>query len=153
MKNKKDSILENDPVLENEIPKEEKVRNLVENVKEEKTKTKSSYKKRKEAEEKTAEDFKKSISGIASLALEIIVMRMPNPQPLLIQEKEQIDIAFSNLAEKYLPTIDRYKEETAFLFAMVTIILPRSGILEKMFSKKEKKIENKNNDNNAEQNT
>jgi hypothetical protein len=153
MKVKKENI-ETESEIE-AVPKEEKVKNLVENVKEEKSKSgvKSTYKKRKEAEEKTAEEFKKSISGIASLALEIIVMRMPNPQPLLIQEKEQIDIAFSNLAEKYLPTIDRYKEETAFLFAMVTIILPRSGILEKMFSKKEKKIENKNNDNNAEQNT
>jgi hypothetical protein len=135
------------------MPKEEKIKVILENVKEEKTKSKSTYKKKKEAEEKTAEEFKKSISGIASLALEIIVMRMPNPQPLLIQEKEQIDIAFSNLAEKYLPTIDRYKEETAFLFAMVTIILPRSGILEKMFSKKEKKIENKTNDLNATEQT
>lgn len=77
----------------------------------------------KEAEAK--EEFKKSISGIGGMVIGLVVKRLPNPVPLDEFEKEQFNLAFDNIAVKYIGYIDNYKEEVALLFASVLIIAPR----------------------------
>lgn len=76
-------------------------------------------------EEQKKDEFKKSVSGIGSMALDLLIARMPKNTPLSLKEKEQFDSAFDNLVYKYASYVERFQEETAFLLCSIMIVIPR----------------------------
>lgn len=126
MKNEKD-FSSNFSEVETEIDeiKQEKINNLKDELNETKEKKVRGKAKQIIDEQKKKDEFKKSVSGIGGMFAGMLVKRLPNPLPLDDFEKEQFNLAFDNIAVKYISYIDKYQEETAFAFSLILIILPR----------------------------
>lgn len=73
-----------------------------------------------------------AVMSVDSL-LEIIVSRMPKKIPLSKAEKDSFNQAFTRLAQKYYPSIQRFGDEANFLISLGLILSVRME-----FKKKEK---------------
>ena len=114
-----------------DVEKIEELKNgVIEEREKKERKPRGSAKQKIESEKKNAE-FAETISGIGSLAMNMIVTRLPKAIPLTDAEKKQFDLAFDRLVMKYAPAVERFQEETAFLFATILIVVPRLGLLDK----------------------
>lgn len=103
-------------------------------------KKESAYKKRKRAEQEQDEQFAGSISNVGSMALSLIIDRLPKNIPLTPEERTQFDAATSALLMKYVSYLGNYKEETAFATILMLILVPRLDL----FKKKELKEKSEN---------
>jgi len=81
------------------------------------------------------EELKLVIGTLGSSLMGLVVSRLPNPMPLSDVEKQQVDIVTSNLLSKYMSYLDKWQEETAFITVMLTVIIPRTNLLN-IFKKK-----------------
>lgn len=81
--------------------------------------------KKVEEENTEAKEFSNNIQGFASLGLEIIIKRLPNPVPLTEIEKTNFDIACNRIVLKYFDKIEKYNEEFALLTILSIILFPR----------------------------
>ena len=96
------------------------------NLEEEYKAEKPAKKPRKKKEEVLREEnFSQSAVLVGSLALDIIVRRLPNPIPLTEFEKTAFDKTFSDLVKKYFQYVSRFGEELAFILVAVTVLAPR----------------------------
>lgn len=120
----------------------EKVEELNKEFISEQEKPKSKYKKKKEEEANQSKEFSKFVSGIASMTFDIFISRQKNPIPLTTAEKEKLDGSFDALVQKYIPKVERFKEEVAFVVAVSMIVIPRTTIIDSLFKKQsvEKKV-------------
>jgi len=91
------------------------------------------------------QELKLVIGTLGSSLMSIVVERLPNPVPLSDIEKQQIDIVTSNLLSKYMSYLDNWQEETAFITVMLTVLIPRTNLFQKIFKKREQKVEQKEN--------
>lgn len=102
------------------------------------TKKESKYRTKKRLKEENERELIESMSGVGSFALSLLIERMPKPVPLTDLEKQQFDIVTNKLISKYFVYLDRFQEETAFLFVTLMIILPRTKLLDKNDTKSKK---------------
>ena len=137
----KEDFIEVDSEVEKEQKKEaekEKLRvdyfDSPENISERTGKPKRKYKKRTSAtpkENKEPEDnenensFAETSALTVSIALDFLVMRMPNPKELTASDKKMFNVAFTNFAKKYYKSIEKFGEEINLIIALGVIAIPR----------------------------
>jgi len=106
-------------------------------------KTRKRRKKKKDLAEEV--DFAQAAVFSAHLGLQILISRLPKPEPLSKEEREGFDKAFTELAKKYYSKIDTYSEELNFSLLLILILVPRLKKEQKEIKEKEnKEKENKN---------
>ena len=102
--------------------------NLIDDFKEtQEVEIKKTRKPRKPKKEDTQEE--KNFADIAliqaSIALDIIVSKMPKPIPLSDTERNSFDKSFTLLAQKYYNKIDKYAVEIQVALSLALIVIPR----------------------------
>lgn len=79
----------------------------------------------KKADKIEAEQFAIIANIQASIALDIIISRMPNSNPLTDKERESFDKAFTELINKYASYMNKFGIEIQFGIALILILIPR----------------------------
>jgi len=124
---------------------ESELNELKENLEIDKEEEKPRRGRRKKADIEREQELKLVIGSLGSSLMSLIIARLPNPIPLTDIEKQQIDIVTSNLLSKYMSYLDKWQEETAFITVMLTVLIPRTNLFQKIFKKREQKVEQKEN--------
>ena len=129
---KKEISPENPTVTTNEPVNNDKLDELVQNYNADKDeqihkRTRKSKKpvERSASEIESEKNFAETATFSVHTGLEILLARMPKPSPLTTQESEAFDKAFTELAKKYFPTVQRFGAELNLVVALSFIILPR----------------------------
>jgi hypothetical protein len=71
------------------------------------------------------EEFSKSVSGLGSFALGLIITRLPNPIALTEEEATEFNKHFEKVAFKYSNFLGEYQSEAALLSVAALIVFPR----------------------------
>lgn len=71
------------------------------------------------------EEFSKSVSGLGSFALGLVIARLPNPIPLTLDEAAEFNKHFEKVAFKYSNVLGEYQSEAALISVAALIIFPR----------------------------
>lgn len=140
--------LTNSSVKSEDIEKEVKINSLIDDFKSENAENEAKNEKKprkKKEQEIEKENFTNVASINASLFLEILVARMPKPQPLSDSERESFDKAFTQLVNKYYENFQRFGVEINFSLAFLFIIVQRIDLTKIIKRNKEKYESDSNN--------
>lgn len=105
--------------------KAENIENLIDEYKITQEEKKPRKPRTPKAEKKEVEDFAIIANIQASIALDIIISRMPVKTPLNDAERNSFDKAFTELVKKYYESMSRFGVEFQFGLALILILIPR----------------------------
>lgn len=100
---------------------------IVDEFKDEKAQEKKPRRRAKQLKEDIENEnaFAQTATFSASIALNVIISRLPKNIPLNPEEKKAFDDSFTAFAKKYFHLIERFGVEATFISSLVFILIPR----------------------------
>ena len=81
--------------------------------------------KEEEERQRQYQELAENFTGVGTFLLNEVVKRLPNPEPVQVEQQQQFENLFNKVVLKYAEILGNYQEESALLLVSFVIIFPR----------------------------